>query len=476
MKNLQIVKNEIFIEKYPLQTSIKGTDRILKQMKECICKISIIQDNKNISGTGFFCKIPLSDEKSIIALITNYHVLNKKYLNDNKSIKISLNDNTDFKIIYLDSKIIYCNKDLDITLIQINQEKEKIYNYLDIDENIEQNEEFFDKLFFHKPIYALHYQYGKNILVSYGIVNKMNNNIINHSCSTDYGSSGSPIILLDTFKVIGIHKGYKGHYIINKYSYNNGIFFKSAITEFKKYIEEKKKNILNNYKEFFKSKNLKYNKYNTNKYLINNINEKKRNFNSKSGIYNKNKNIIVNLAGKTINVENNKCCKENEFNKDYHDQYLKTFDNYYKKIGRNHFKQIKINKNQYIYYGNNVFNKEGHFSKEKSKYNINNNQDFLKTKGNSKSTDNSPCKYEKQNIIENNIYKKKNYTTNNSIEKYEKKNNIKFKNEIIEAKGIFFSKLKKYQNNERKHNEEKSQEFRDSKIRRNLFNIEYDYV
>lgn len=75
---------------------INPDEKILKQMKSSICKII----NKNI-GTGFFCNINL-DDKKVHCLLTNYHILDEEYVKKNKTIKISMNDNSINKeIIYL---------------------------------------------------------------------------------------------------------------------------------------------------------------------------------------------------------------------------------------------------------------------------------------------------------------------------------------------------------------------------------------
>jgi len=75
----------------------------------------------------------------------------------------------------------------------------------------------------------LHYPKGK-LSVSYGLINRIENNeTIYHKCSTEHGSSGSPILSLDTFKVIGIHCAC----FINDNS-NKGIFIKCAIDFIKK--------------------------------------------------------------------------------------------------------------------------------------------------------------------------------------------------------------------------------------------------
>ena len=58
-----------------------------------------------------------------------------------------------------------------------------------------------------KSIYILHYPKGK-LNVSYGLINIIiDNKTINHYCITEEGSSGSPILSLETFKLIGIHYG-----------------------------------------------------------------------------------------------------------------------------------------------------------------------------------------------------------------------------------------------------------------------------
>ena len=55
-------------------------------------------------------------------------------------------------------------------------------------------------------IYILHYLLGNKATVSYGLSTDIDNFEIKHICSTEHGSSGSPIINLSNHKVIGIHK------------------------------------------------------------------------------------------------------------------------------------------------------------------------------------------------------------------------------------------------------------------------------
>ena len=63
--------------------NITSTETILNKMKNCVCKIKV----KNVFSTGFFCKI-----SHINCLMTNYNVINEKYLDENEEINILLND------------------------------------------------------------------------------------------------------------------------------------------------------------------------------------------------------------------------------------------------------------------------------------------------------------------------------------------------------------------------------------------------
>ena len=90
--------------------------------------------SKNAYGTGFFCTIPLNKNTNINCLMTNYHVLNEKYFKENKEVNILLNDDNEIKKIDLNIKrIIYYNKEYDITLIELKEE-DKIKKYIELDD------------------------------------------------------------------------------------------------------------------------------------------------------------------------------------------------------------------------------------------------------------------------------------------------------------------------------------------------------
>ena len=81
------------------------------------------------------------------------------------------------------------------------------------------NEEFFNNKYINKSIYTLQYPNNEKVSVSFGIIKAidlLNNYNITHLCSTDKGSSGSPILNALTNKIIGIHKGANNNHNFNK--------------------------------------------------------------------------------------------------------------------------------------------------------------------------------------------------------------------------------------------------------------------
>ena len=229
-------ENEKFLRNSLVPIPIKGIEKILDQMKKCACKI---HRKDGIKGTGFFCKILYQNELLPI-LATNWHILNLEEINYSKEIRLSLNNENEFKKITIDEKInenrvIFSHKDLDVTFVEIKK-KDKINDFLEIDEDIiNKNDEFLNERLSKQSIYLLNYQEENNMLVSFGLINSINNKEISHSCISRDGSSGSPIISLNTYKVIGIHTG-KG-----LLEFNKGILIKYAIIEFNNI-----KNIKNN--------------------------------------------------------------------------------------------------------------------------------------------------------------------------------------------------------------------------------------
>jgi len=203
-------------------------------MKNCICKI---YKNNGEKGTGFFCKIPYPNQSKLLkVLITNNHIINEDDLKNNNIIKYTIKDDEEIREIILDNnkRKIYTSKELDISFIEIKENEDNINEFLEIDEEIiNKKKEYIEIAYKNKSIYILHYPLGEDIVVSYGNLDKIKNEQINHFCNTSKGSSGSPILSLDTLKVIGIHCGSNRD---ENENCNKGIFIKYPINLFNKKI------------------------------------------------------------------------------------------------------------------------------------------------------------------------------------------------------------------------------------------------
>ena len=232
---------------FPKSIAIERNEIISEQIKNNICKICLKDGNK---GKGFFCKIPFPNKLNLLPVfITNNHIIDEKYLNDEKELKIKINDDEIIKIINIENRYRYTNQNYDITIIEINENIDKINNYLEIDYNIFNENEF---NYISKSINILHYPNHLEVENSTLLYETLNNNMINNKNNIfkdnyceEYDLTGSPILNLSNNKVIGIHrqKENKNCYIAS--------FLYDAIKEFiKKYNENKieiNKIIENNY-------------------------------------------------------------------------------------------------------------------------------------------------------------------------------------------------------------------------------------
>ena len=191
-------------------------------MKTCICRLHA----QNVEGTGFFCKIPYKNKK-IPVLITNYHLISDEFIENNKKIKININDDEYYEINLNENSKIYSSikEEYDIMIIKLEEEKD-ICNYLELDESLFKDNS--EKIYEDKSIYILHYPSGDKLSVSYGYgIQKEKEYYIRHYCNTEHGSSGSPILNLKTNKVIGIHSGF----INKKTQFNLGVLLKYPLNK-----------------------------------------------------------------------------------------------------------------------------------------------------------------------------------------------------------------------------------------------------
>ena len=189
--------------------SFKDYDIFIEQNKYSVCKI--IKDDKQF-GTGFLCIIPFPDKlNQLPVLITCNHVLTAEDIKIGKEINLNFADIYTKKLCIDKSRKVYTNdKTYDLTIIEIKEDDGfKISKMLEIDNDINDlDDEGNLNKYKNKSIYMIHYPNGNNSL-SFGTIEKVNaDNIeIVHLCPSRDGSSGSPIINYNTFKVIAIHTG-----------------------------------------------------------------------------------------------------------------------------------------------------------------------------------------------------------------------------------------------------------------------------
>ena len=224
------MENENYIKEKELSNNPKSIHLeelkfLIPKTETCICKIYC---NDGGHGTGFFCNVPNSWHP-LKVLMTNNHVLNKEEIEIGRNIKFSLNnDKINYEVKIDESRKKYTNEKYDITIIEIKQ-KDKLdkIDFFEIDKQIFNENP--NEIFKNKNIYLLHYPKGKEMDFSLGLIKSINDYTIKHTCDSNSGSSGGPIIN-SLFQVIGIHKGGD----IKGKNFNLGTLLKEPLEQFNK--------------------------------------------------------------------------------------------------------------------------------------------------------------------------------------------------------------------------------------------------
>ena len=202
-------------------------EKISYQQKKYICKI-YMYTNDILCGlsNGFFCLIPYPDESHFIpALVTTYRTIDEKTLKDNKTIKLTLNnDSTTKKIDLSHKRKIYINKKIDTVIIEILPKEDKIDEFLELDDDLlkENSIEKYNQ----NKVYLICYGKENKMDKYYGTIKEIENNEIHHISDTESGSGGCPILSASTYKVIGLHLGRTPH------EYKKGTLMSVPVKEF----------------------------------------------------------------------------------------------------------------------------------------------------------------------------------------------------------------------------------------------------
>ena len=199
-------------------------------IEDCIFKIIREKEKSEYNiGTGFFCKIP---SKNIKVLITNNHILDQNFLDNEKKLKYIIDtENKKYeKEINLEiDRYKYTDINLDISIIEILPD-DNITNFLEIDDYIDSLE------YKEEIIFSVNYPKGKELKISMGEYLYKDKIYFGYSTGEENGESGGPIILYDNMKIIGLHKeskkntknniniGISFNYIINKINFIKCIY------------------------------------------------------------------------------------------------------------------------------------------------------------------------------------------------------------------------------------------------------------
>ena len=245
-KEKSVINQEKGKELTPIQKR-----EIDKQQKKSLCQIRIGEFKAN----GFLCKIP---EVQNPVLITNNHVLDETQIKLGEKINIYFT-NEKFEmikktIVIDETRTTYTIKEfngeeIDTTIIELKPNEDKLNDleFMELDRDFmnEKNKKIYEK----KDIYVIQYYSGEILTISTGIINKIIEKnkkdecfTLFHTCNTDYGSSGSPIILYN-HKIIGVHRGFK-----KNEEFNRGTLLQYSVKEYKKLIYDKNDEVIMIYK------------------------------------------------------------------------------------------------------------------------------------------------------------------------------------------------------------------------------------
>ena len=207
---------------YPIPVTKNSYKIILEQMDNLFNKF--IKEDDGKEELLFFCYINYKNKKFPVLVTTNENI-DDLYLNKYKSINISLNNEIK-KIEFGD--IIYRNKESNLLIIAIKDNKENNINILELDDILYEKE---SKMIYNKEsIYIINSDNNDNTTVSYGLIK---NNIKSEIYYFSYKNTESKLSLifnLSTNKLVGIYK-----------NVNKGIMFNSLINQFISEYENKNK-------------------------------------------------------------------------------------------------------------------------------------------------------------------------------------------------------------------------------------------
>ena len=186
-------------------------ENINRQIKTSLCRIE--KENKT-KGIGFFCKIPFPSVSHFLpVLITDNSVLKKEDILPEKTIKILLNNKKEIVLSIDNSRKVYAKNNIIIIEIKPNDRLNIKYFFDFI--NFNDCEEILST-YRSQSVISLLYSSEEKINCELGMLNysKINNYKFVYITVPLVSILGSPIITLNTHKIIGIISD-NGKFLIN---------------------------------------------------------------------------------------------------------------------------------------------------------------------------------------------------------------------------------------------------------------------
>ena len=283
---------------YPISISKQCQNKITLQMNNSFYQIKITDEKYEM---GFFSNINYKNTSIPVIIMTNQSS-DKEDIDNINTIEVS--NNYLIETIEL-GKTRYRNKECDLTIIEIKEIKNKKINFIQIDDNLINNElKYYGK----ESIYIIQSKNIDDIYISYGVINGINYSEIRFKLNIISDMKLYAIFNLTSNKLIGVHKPNS--------SSNKGIFLISLINGFINTVKNKE------YLNIFKlNKKYKYNQILKNEInIIININEEDKykeiyfldNYQEKDGNYLHNKFNELNDLNTKLYI-NNEITKFNKY-------------------------------------------------------------------------------------------------------------------------------------------------------------------
>ena len=179
--------------------------------------------------------------------MTNNHVIDEDYLNSYNILRIEVNKKKKI-LLNLRDRIKLTDVKNDFTIIEIKH-FDRIFDFFEISHDIIKNN--YKNTLTETDVIIPQYPGGNNLSVAFGAISRIEEEDIYYTVSTDFGSSGSPILLTNNLELIGLHKQR-----VKDSNENCGTYIENILTSIEEMANERNINMLEEQKELSYFKHL----------------------------------------------------------------------------------------------------------------------------------------------------------------------------------------------------------------------------